>query len=79
MVIKTTFYHLYSVLKKWLSTLFYNDDNYSLKKSFKVCRIKGQEIAVNHLRGSALEKKILFDDCLNMYRQYIRYIHRDTV
>ena len=75
MVIKTTFYQPYSVLIKLVNTLFYNDDNYSLKKSFKVCRIKGQEIAVNHLRGSALEKKILFDDCLNMFRQYIRCIH----
>ena len=68
MVIKTTFYQPYSVVIKLANTLFYNDDNYSLKKSFKVCRIKGQEIAVNHLRGSALKKKILFDDCLNMYR-----------
>ena len=74
MAIKITFYHLYSVLIKLVNTLFYNDDNYSLKKSFKVCRIKGQEIAVNHLRVLALEQKILFDDCLNMYIQYIQYI-----
>ena len=63
------------ILTNKSSTLFYNDDNYSQRKVLNFCRIKGQEIAVNHLRVLALEQKILFDDCLNMYIQYLGYIH----
>ena len=41
MVIKTTFYQPYSVVIKLANTLFYNDDNYSPKKSLKLLPYQG--------------------------------------